>query len=436
MTIDPPALGGGPQSRHLPPAGSYRAPASPLDGAVLLATPWYGGASGGVAVITDTIVGALQRAHVRVVVLTLHPSAAHERRRGRWDERVETLSLYGPEVRRLGVRGTIGYYQRAVQAERTLRRIVREHRICVAHLHYGTPEYTPLLAALNRRRIPSVLTFHGSDAHQLDATSAAGADMNAVVAAATRITAVSEGLLGTTLARLPAARGRARAVCNPAPLDLWDAATAPTTDAPRTTDVLFVGNLRSVKGPDFLLDAFAEVVRRRPGTTLAIVGCGEMEPLLRATVARAGLEANVRFHGRRAREDMPAHFQQARVLAVPSRAEGMSLAAVEAQLYGTPVVGTAVGGIPEAVVHGETGTLVPFGDAHAFAGAILTFLNDEAAWARASARARDWAVRTFDPAIAAACYVALYQSITGDAARRAPLPRAVPGGSAAARAPV
>lgn len=415
MTSSSRAREAAPHARPSPPVGTYTAPASPLDGAVLLVTPWYGGASGGVAVVTDTIVGALLRVYVRVVVLTLHPSAATESGRGRYGEPVDTVCVYGPEVRRRGVRGALGYHRRALQMDRTLRRLVRSHRICVAHLHFGTSEYTPLLASLGRLGIPSILTFHGSDAHQLDVSTPAGADVDAVVAAATQVTAISDGLLATTLERLPAARGKARTVRNPAPLDLWDAASASTIDAPRDTNVLFVGNLKMVKGPDFLLEAFTHVARHRPDTTLSIVGCGEMEAQLRGMVAAAGLAANVRFHGRTAREHMPMHFRGARVLAVPSRAEGLSLAAIEAQLYGTPVVGTALGGIPEAVAHGETGTLVPFGDPRAFADAILALLNDQPAWACASANARAWAVRTFDPAIAAARYVALYQALAESA---------------------
>lgn len=401
--------------RRATPPFSYTAPVAPLAGAVLLVTPWYGGSEGGVAVVTETLVGALTRAHVRVVVLALGTSTGTREQPGSHGESLSTICLYGHDVRRRGARAALGYYRRVLQGDRFVRQLVRRHDIRVAHLHFGVPEYAPLLKSLNRLKVPSVLTFHGSDAHQLDVTTPAAIDMNAVVAAATTITAISEGLLATAVERLPAARGKSQAVSNSAPLDLWDSTrTAPLPEL-RSTDVLFVGNLRAVKGPDFLLEAFARVVQHRHDATLSIVGSGEMEPQLREMTARLGVESNVRFHGRASREEMSAHFRGARVLAVPSRAEGLSIAAIEAQLHGMPVVATNVGGIPEAVLHERTGTLVPFGDADRFARALLALLDDDAAWAKASAQAREWATRSFDPAAIAARYVALYRHVASTA---------------------
>lgn len=407
-----------PHVRRPTPPAVYTATDAPFAGTVLLVAPWYGGTGGGVAVSSETLAGALLRARVRVVVLSLHPPA-NGAGRGRFGEEQATVRLYGADVRRRGPKGWAGYHVRALLAGLAVRRLVKRHDVRVAHLNYAMPEYAPLIAWLRRLGVPVVLTFRGSDVHNLPSTPETDAglssDLNAVVAAAARVTAVSEGLLRSALQRLPAARGKAQAVSNVAPLDLWDAARDATIDAPREVDLLFVGNLRSVKGPDFLLEAMADVVRRRPATSLAIVGTGEMESELREAIERLGLQANVRFEGRVSREDMPGHFRRARMLVVPSRAEGMPVAAVEAQLYGTPVVGTAVGGVPEVVRDGETGAIVPFGDATGFAAAILALLDDDDAWRRASAAARAWATSAFDPANAAARYVAIYRDVTGSA---------------------
>jgi glycosyltransferase involved in cell wall biosynthesis len=350
-----------------------------------------------------------------VVVLTLAESSSDQTGHGRFGEPLATVCLYGRDVRRRDLKGALGYYRRALESGLTLLRLVRRHRIRVAHLNYGMPEYAPLLTWLKLLRVPAVLTLRGSDVHEMEPATPEAADMNAVVEAATQVTAVSEGLLEIALDRLPAAHGKAQTVHNVAPLDVWDAAAAVPIDTGRDTDVLFVGNLQAVKGPDFLIEVFARVVQRRPRTSLSIVGSGDMEAELRETVARLGLDTNVRFLGRRSRRDIPGYLRRARVLAIPSRGEGLPLVAVEAQLYGTPVVGTAVGGLPEAVVSGQTGTIVPFGDTRAFADALLSLLDDGVKWKRKSGQARRWALRAFDPAIAVERYLELYGELVPDA---------------------
>lgn len=385
--------------------------APPLAGAVLLVTPWYGDGMGGVAVSTETLVGALKRAGVTVVVATMNGGDGRQSSRGRFGELVVPLCFYAREVARRGAKGTLGYYRRSLRSGLLVRQLVRRHGVRVAHLNFAMPEYAPLLSWLRGADVATVLTFRGSDVHQLPTGTRAAVELNAMVSVVDRVTAVSDGLLSCVLERVPAAHGKSSAVPNVAPLDVWDGVPTLPTERPRDIDLLFTGNLRPVKGPDFLLDAFRLIVDQRPSTSLSFVGSGEDEAQLAETVARLGLSAQVRFHGRAARADIPGFMRRARVLALPSRNEGMPLVAVEAQLYGTPVVGTAVGGIGEAVRHGETGFVVPFGDARGFADAALALLDDEVRWAAMSAAGRAWARAAFDPALAAARYVAIYQEL-------------------------
>ena len=120
-----------------------------------------------------------------------------------------------------------------------------------------------------------------------------------------------------------------------------------------------------------------------PDVDFAIAGEGE----LRSELERSAGES-VRFLG--ARADIPDVLASLDVFAFPSLFEGLCLAVIEAQVAGVPVVATAVGGIKETVVEGETGLLVPLRDPEALASAIRRLLEhpDEAARLAAEARRR------------------------------------------------
>ena len=120
-----------------------------------------------------------------------------------------------------------------------------------------------------------------------------------------------------------------------------------------------------------------------PDVDFAIAGEGE----LRSELERSAGES-VRFLG--ARADIPDVLASLDVFAFPSLFEGLCLAVIEAQVAGVPVVATAVGGIKETVVEGETGLLVPARHPEALASAIRRLLEhpDEAARLAAEARRR------------------------------------------------
>src|SRR5207302_9722355 len=121
-----------------------------------------------------------------------------------------------------------------------------------------------------------------------------------------------------------------------------------------------------------------------PDARFVVVGDGPM----RSKLERAARGLPFTFTG--AVDDVPAQLAGFDVFALPSRFEGLCLAVIEAQAAGVPVVATPVGGIVETAVPGETGLLVPPGDAPALADAILRVLDrpEEAAAMAAEARRR------------------------------------------------
>ncbi len=146
-----------------------------------------------------------------------------------------------------------------------------------------------------------------------------------------------------------------------------------------------VANIRGSKGHNVFLDAAQMVLRARPDVRFLIVGDGVGYGEVRKRVGDMGLATAVTLTG--FRRDIPEVMAALDVLVLPSiRSEATSQVIPQALAVGTPVVASTVGGNPELVRDGETGRLVPPGDAHALAEAVLWMLVDPER-ARALARA-------------------------------------------------
>ncbi|MCQ9335292.1 D-inositol-3-phosphate glycosyltransferase [Corynebacterium phoceense] len=148
--------------------------------------------------------------------------------------------------------------------------------------------------------------------------------------------------------------------------------------------VAFVGRLQKFKGPEVLVRATAELIKRDPFRNVRVIFCGgpsgaNATPETYQNLARElGVERYVRFIAPRPPAELVAVYQAADIVAVPSYNESFGLVAVEAQASGTPVIAARVGGLPIAVDDGETGLLVDNHDPVAWADALEELLdNDE-----------------------------------------------------------
>jgi glycosyltransferase involved in cell wall biosynthesis len=152
-----------------------------------------------------------------------------------------------------------------------------------------------------------------------------------------------------------------------------------------------VANVRGSKGHRYFLEAARTVLAARPEARFLVVGDGVGLDDVRRRVRELGLERAVILTG--FRRDIPEVMAALDVLVLPSvKSEATSQVIPQALAVGTPVVATAVGGIPEIVHDGENGLLAPPADAAALAGAILSLLADPER-ARAMARAGQSLVR-------------------------------------------
>ena len=226
---------------------------------------------------------------------------------------------------------------------------------------------------------PYLLTMHGTDA---ELARRAPALFRPIVRTASMVLCVSESLTETA-GRLGAREVRVVPVGVTVP-----EVTVEPDDPPH---VLFVGRLSEEKGVLELIEAARDL-------PLVVVGDG---PLRDRVPGALGFVAPA---------ELPGYLDRAAVVVCPSHREGYGVVARQAMAHARPVVATAVGGLAEAVVPGETGVLVPPGDVAALRVALERLLQDEELRRRLGAAARDRVKARFSRELAATATLVAYEA--------------------------
>ncbi|MDD5085646.1 MAG: glycosyltransferase [Candidatus Omnitrophica bacterium] len=155
---------------------------------------------------------------------------------------------------------------------------------------------------------------------------------------------------------------------------------------PESKRIGCIANLNPRKGHKYLLDAFPLVLKDVPDSVLILVGDGELREELEGQAGRLNIKDRVVFLGKRKKAfNLMGIFN---CLVLPSITEGLAITLLEAMASGVPIIGTAVGGIPEVIINGETGLLVPPKDKKALAEAIVVLLRDKPLAQRLASEAR------------------------------------------------
>jgi glycosyltransferase involved in cell wall biosynthesis len=144
-------------------------------------------------------------------------------------------------------------------------------------------------------------------------------------------------------------------------------------------DAPIVGNVAALvphKGQRHLIEAAAIVVTKVPDARFVIAGDGELRPVLERQIKERRLEKHVFLLG--FRPDILSVHKAFDVFVMSSVTEGLGTSLLDAMACAKPVVATTAGGMPEVVVEGETGVLVPPRDHEAMADAIVRLLRDRA----------------------------------------------------------
>jgi len=176
------------------------------------------------------------------------------------------------------------------------------------------------------------------------------------------------------------------------------------------------GRLRPQKGTDVLVGAALDVLPRHPNAVLVFTGRTTRDneafvAALRERIAAAGLGTQIRFLGELPWDRLVTAYQALDLFIAPARWEGFGLTPIEAMACGVPTIATRVGAFETQVEDGETGRLVPPGDAGALAAAMQAMLAEPSALALAGRKGRARVEALFDIRREAEELVAVYRDL-------------------------
>ncbi len=183
-------------------------------------------------------------------------------------------------------------------------------------------------------------------------------------------------------------------------------------EAHSTCNLLFLGSLSSAKGVLDLLAALPHV----DNAVLHLVG-GEGEPgileNIKASISQYAISHKVKLHGTQVGEEKQRFLEMADIFVLPSHAEGLPLALLEAMATGLPSVATTVGGIPEVMANGKEGLLVAPGQPRQLALAIDTLVKDPTMRRRMGESAKQRCIAVFSIDSIAQQLAGIYRQVSG-----------------------
>ncbi|HVM38989.1 MAG TPA: glycosyltransferase [Sphingomicrobium sp.] len=284
---------------------------------------------------------------------------------------------------------------------------IRRERIDVLHLHMVHATIVGGLVALLSPGLSVVVTKHyvyralaSRMLRLLDRLSTNRADAIVAVSGHVRDDLVAHG----------AQRAKSEVIHNGMDLEAFDRqAAAPSQPLARQEGgalIGCVGNLNPIKGHEYLVRAMPRVLQRFPTARLVMIGEGGAKAELEALARALGVEGAVIMAGFRG--DVPAVMRQIDICVQPSLQEAFGIVLLEAMAAARPVVATGVEGIPEIVVDGTTGLLVPPRDPEALAKAICALLQDGEARRAMGSAGRSRVEQRFDIRTTVRAYEELY----------------------------
>lgn len=295
-----------------------------------------------------------------------------------------------------------------------------ERRLDLIHAHFGVEGvYALPLAA--RLGVPLITTFHGFDA----TLGSLGLLSNPAWAryALQRSQLAKRGAL--CLAASKFLRDKLVALDFPPErvlvhyIGVDTQAILPRQPAQEEPIILHVARFEEVKGTEWVIRAFAQVAQQVPVARLVLIGDGKLRRKLQKLARETGVAERISFLGARPHAEVLGWMQRASMVVLPSvktqsgREEGLGLVLLEAAASGVPGVGTRIGGIPEGIVEGETGFLVPERDVASLAIAMGTLLANQPLRQRMGAAARSRVEQFFDIRRQTARLEDIYDAVLG-----------------------
>ncbi len=365
---------------------------------ILYWTPFFLPDIGGIETLSAKLLPVLQEQGYDITVLTSH---------GKYDV-PDSTEFNGIQVFRFHTRNAIGKRDlfRIAEIRSQISRLKQSFKPDLIHIHLSDPSVYFHLSTVAACPAPTIVTIH-QDMEFLGLKGGADTLLGNALRTADWVTAVSKATLSDLINISPEIKNRSSVIYNG--LNVMD--VIPESLSLDPPQILCLGRLIYPKGFDLAITAFATILNRYPKARLRIVGEGPQQSHLEKQATSLGLTDSVDFLGRVEPEKVPDVINQASVVVMPSRSEGFPMRALEAAMMARPVVATPAGGLPEAVVHEETGLIVEHENSLAIAEAVVFLLEhpDVAILMGQSARSR--VLQTFSLNSCADSYSRLYRRL-------------------------
>jgi glycosyltransferase involved in cell wall biosynthesis len=255
--------------------------------------------------------------------------------------------------------------------------VIHRNRIDLVHSHWIVPSGLVGSAVAFIWRKPHIITSHVLDANLFGKFRFFIPLLSLIAASADLITTNSSYTKKQIEALIPLP-----CPCRVIPMGIYLPEHVHGLSEDRGHTILYVGRLIEWKGVDTLIRSMIPVVKAMPDSRLIIVGEGPNRDSLERLVQDIGLPDSVQLYGRASDDDLKKLYDSAAVFVLPSRhfqgmvMEGLGVVLLEAMSHGVPVIGSNVGGIPDIIIDGETGYLVPEQNSDILAEKIVQILTN------------------------------------------------------------
>jgi len=292
----------------------------------------------------------------------------------------------------------------------------KSQELDLVHVHYAIPHATSAWIAKEmlgeEKDLKIVTTLHGTDITLVGLHPSFQAITQFSILRSHGLTCVSQFLKDRTVEDFNVPAERIRVIPNFVDPKIFRRDKEPchrATLAPHGERiVMHISNFRPVKRIPDVVEVFARITREIPAR-LVLVGDGPERPRAVERAEELGVSDQLLFLGKH--QSVDELLACADLFLLPSKNESFGLAALEALACGTPVIASNMGGLPEVVIHGETGFLFPLGSVDEMADAALSLLRDQDRWSRFSEAARADAAARFSNARVVPMYEALYRDV-------------------------
>ncbi|MFF2449972.1 N-acetyl-alpha-D-glucosaminyl L-malate synthase BshA [Neobacillus sp. NPDC058068] len=258
--------------------------------------------------------------------------------------------------------------------------VANREKLDLLHVHYAIPHAVCAILAkqMSHRDIKIVTTLHGTDITVLGYDPSLTDAIKFGIEKSDVVTAVSKALVDQTYELINPDK-QIETVYNFIDERIYhkrDACKLKEEFAIKEEEkvIIHVSNFRAVKRVQDVVKTFAQISATMPAKLL-LVGDGPEMTLVCKLVRQLGLEDQVLFLGKQ--ENLEELYSISDLMLLLSEKESFGLVALEAMACGVPCIGTNIGGIPEVILHGETGFICDVGDIEKISNKAIELLNDQ-----------------------------------------------------------